>query len=61
MVLTNKEIAFIMKDHDFKTEEVNGKIFGFIPSYNTITKAEWDEKTELTGFSVKKIRDYLGY
>ena len=59
--LTNNDIAKIMQSHGFRTEEKDSKIYGYIPFINVNTKETGEEETDLTGYDIDEIKEYLGY
>ena len=58
--LSFKLIAKIMSEHGIKTEIINEKIFAYSYSYDKNGK-EYLEKTNVTNYSLREIKDYLGY
>ena len=61
ITLTNKQIARILTEHGVKYMLDNGKIYGCMDAYDTITKKWLVEKTELTNSTVAEMRFYLMY
>ena len=59
--LSNKTIKKIVEEHAFRTEEENGKIYGFIPWTNAYEGTHGEEKTDLTGMTLKELKFWLGY
>ena len=59
--LSNKDIAKIMQEHGFRTVEKDSEIYGYIPFINVNTNETGEEETNLTGFEIDEIKEYLGY
>lgn len=59
--LTNKDIAKIMQSHGFRTVEKDSEIYGYIPFINVNTKETGEEETNLTGYDIDQLKEYLGY
>ena len=59
--LSNKDIAKIMQEHGFRTLEKDSNIYGYIPFINVNTKETGEEETNLTGYDLEELKEYLGY
>lgn len=58
--LTNKQIAHIMDIHSMTWYIENGHIYGLI-YYTSRNGRHGEVKTDLTGYTVNQMRDYLNY
>ena len=58
--LTNKQIARIMDMHSMTWYIENGRIYGLI-YYTSRNGRHGEVKTDLTGYTVNQMRDYLNY
>ena len=59
--LSNNAIKKIVKEHNLRTEEENGKIYGVIPWSNAYEGTHGEIKEDLTGMSRKELFSWLGY
>lgn len=62
--LTNTEIEHILWNHSIETFTVGNKIYGIVQAtqFNKDgTRHEFQEITNLTGYTVAQLRHYLGY
>ena len=59
--LSNEDIAIIMQSHGYRTLEKDGNIYGYIPFINVNTKETGEEETNLTGYDLEELKEYLGY
>ena len=59
--MENYQIAIIMAEHGFRTIEKDNHIFGFIPFIQIKTEEVGEDVTDLTGFTLQQLKEYLGY
>jgi len=62
--LTNTEIENILRNHSVDTFTAGGRIYGimYATQFNKDgTRHEFQEITNLTGYTVAQLRHYLGY